>query len=268
MSQDLTEVQNVQLGVVTAVIEGLLLQPTMYWKNARQQKLPFTVDPRIIYRGTGAAICNEMGQLGLQFGLTGYFQKLFTGDTGKAMTPYQEFMSATLGGGVAAVYAAPVELVMIQQQRIGGTLWGTPLRVAREHGLLSGGLGRGLLMAIGRDSIYVSGLLGVAPICTDYFMRERGMSQMTAGLWASLIGGVSAAVFSHPMDVIKTCMQGDLGRATYGGTADTAAKLWRQGGAKRMFDGCFWRTVNITATVFIANECRMRLPRHLFPDRR
>ena len=28
-----------------------LLQATNYWKNAKQQRLPFTLDPRVLYRG-------------------------------------------------------------------------------------------------------------------------------------------------------------------------------------------------------------------------
>ena len=40
------------------------------------QGLPFTLSPRILYRGLGAALTNEMGQMGLQFGVTGFLKKL------------------------------------------------------------------------------------------------------------------------------------------------------------------------------------------------
>jgi len=60
MSHALSEAQNIVLGTVAAFIEGAILQPTLYWKNARAMKLPFTINPRIIYRGTAASIFNEM----------------------------------------------------------------------------------------------------------------------------------------------------------------------------------------------------------------
>jgi hypothetical protein len=56
MSNNLTEFQNFQIGVVAAFIEGVILQPTLYWKNAKAQKLPFSMNPTIIYRGTSASI--------------------------------------------------------------------------------------------------------------------------------------------------------------------------------------------------------------------
>jgi hypothetical protein len=42
---------------------------------------------------------------------------------------------------------------------------------------------------------------------------------------------------------------------------NTSIILYKYGGGNsmnRFFSGCFWRTVNITATVYIANECRIR----------
>ncbi len=56
MVQELTEGQNATIGVIAALFEGLLLQPTLYWKNAKAQGLPFTLNPRILYRGTSASV--------------------------------------------------------------------------------------------------------------------------------------------------------------------------------------------------------------------
>ena len=63
--EDLTGTENGLLGVTSALLEGVLLQPTLYWKNMRQQRLPLSIDPRLIYRGMGAALCNEAGQMGM-----------------------------------------------------------------------------------------------------------------------------------------------------------------------------------------------------------
>ena len=64
MSTALSEVQNMQLGVLAAFIEGVILQPTLYWKNAKALSLPFTLNPKLIYRGTAASIFNEMQMMG------------------------------------------------------------------------------------------------------------------------------------------------------------------------------------------------------------
>jgi hypothetical protein len=75
-----------------------------------------------------------------------------------------------------------------------------------------------------------------------------------ANFYASVLGGIVAAVPSHPFDLIKTLMQGDLGRVKYGTPSGTMKAIWAEGKMRRLFSGGFWRTLNITATVYIANE--------------
>ena len=70
--EQLSELENVAIGASAAFVEAVILQPTIYWKNAAQQGLPFTLNPRILFRGLGASLANEMGQMGFQYGTTGW----------------------------------------------------------------------------------------------------------------------------------------------------------------------------------------------------
>lgn len=161
MPDKLTEGQNVTIGVVAAVLEGVILQPTLYWKNARAQKAPFTMNPRVIYRGTLASCLNECQMLGLQFGCTGFFQRVIDKHGGKANT---ELVSSALGGLFPTIFTCPIELVMIQQQRFGGSFFLTLGSVWSQYGSLSAGLSRGLIPTVGRDVICVVGMLGITPL--------------------------------------------------------------------------------------------------------
>ena len=138
---------------------------------------------------------------------------------------------------------------------------------------------------MGRDAIYVGGMLGATPIVQRRLVERRGLAEPAlpvasttlepairvdtaadaalTSLAASMLGGVIGALLSHPLDVVKTCMQGDLARATYGGSFEAMRALLRVGGIARLYHGATWRTVNITATVWIANECSLRLPKHI-----
>ena len=252
MSKNLTEGENVTVGVLAAFVEGVILQPTLYWKNAKAQKLPFTMNPRVIYRGTAASLYNEMQMMGLQFGLTGLFQRFNLGEYGAAM----------FGGATAAIFASPVELVMIQQQKFGGNILQTSSRIVSEFGAM--GMFRGLMPAMIRDALYVSGFLGITPLTQNYLMERHKMSAVESGFWASMLGGVAAAVPSHPLDLVKTCMQGDMKQSTYTSMTKSFRGLLNEGGVRRLFSGCFWRSFNIIATVYIANECRVRFPPLLF----
>ena len=76
--QQLSEGENAVLGVACGVIEVTCLQSTNYLKNAAQQGLPMTADPRVLYRGYLANVCNMGGVTGFQFFLNGGIKKMMT----------------------------------------------------------------------------------------------------------------------------------------------------------------------------------------------
>ena len=260
--QDLTNSENALLGGATAVVVGLTLQPTLYWKNSAQQGKPFTMNPRVIYRGLGAALTAEIGQMGLQFFLTSAVKKIVAGDHAKELSAVEEMSSAILGGALSALYTAPVELVMIQQQNFGGSLPGTAIRIIRQQGLQS--LSRGLIATASRDAVYTLGLLGICPVLQKKFQREMRCGESTAAFLASCIGGSICGAISCPLDAVKTCMQGDIERNNYEGFVKTFRTCQRQG---RLFGGVGWRVVNITGTLVIANEFRIRASSLMFPGK-
>tara|TARA_B100000513_G_scaffold128250_1_gene57076 strand:+ start:736 stop:1818 length:1083 start_codon:yes stop_codon:yes gene_type:complete len=280
--EGLTDGENTTIGVVAAATESIILQPTLYWKMARQQGLPFTVDPRLLYRGIAANLVNGVGQLAIGFGVTGVFKRALKGSSGEPIPPRTDdsaassrdaapsaptaptassaatdLVAATGSGVVVAFFATPVELVMIQQQMHGGGMLGTPLRIIRDHGAAGHGLLRGLFPAAVRDGLYMCGLLGITPIVQRRLHENYGMPSSAASLAASVVGGLSGAVLSHPFDVVKTCMQGDLKKLSYGTFRETWKLCWEQG---KMARGIGWRAANISATAYIANECSIRLP--------
>ena len=56
--QQLNESENTRLGIASGLIEVTCMQSTNYLKNAKQQGLPFTLDPRKLYRcGAPAKHC-------------------------------------------------------------------------------------------------------------------------------------------------------------------------------------------------------------------
>lgn len=270
----LTDTENVGIGLLAAFIEAVVLQPTLYWKNARAQGLPFTINPRIIYRGTGASLANEMQMMGVQFGITGalqrsYWQWRLKGalKNENTTTAAEEIGLATVAGMISAVFTSPVELIMINQQRAGGSIVAQLRAIAINKGLLQNGLGRGMGLAVLRDGIYVAGMLGVTPTLQSHLQNSKGYSEASAGLYASIVGGCLAAVISHPADLVKTCMQGDLEKSRFAGIRQTFAVLIAEGGVLRLYHGLMWRTINIVSTVYIANEVRVRASAHLLGSR-
>jgi solute carrier family 25 carnitine/acylcarnitine transporter 20/29 len=149
--------------------------------------------------------------MGLQFLFTGVAKKYLSGHGGQDghghLSAKSDFMAAGVGGLLSSFFTTPVEMVMIQQQKFGGSFIGTTRSIIKTHGVTNNGIMRGLMGAASRDAIYVSGMLAVTPLVREYLIENYDTPHALAGLYASLLGGVCAAVPSHPFDVIKTCMQ-------------------------------------------------------------
>mmetsp|Transcript_25928 Transcript_25928/g.82107 ORF Transcript_25928/g.82107 Transcript_25928/m.82107 type:complete len:283 (+) Transcript_25928:1268-2116(+) len=261
--EGMTDGENVILGVASASLVAVTLQPTLYWKNAAAHGLPFTLRPSLLFRGCGVNLLKESSEMALQFAVAG---RMKSGGGGCSLSSAAREMSGAIGGGTfGALLVTPFECVMIQQQLHGTSLLATPSRIARRFGVLSGGLYRGLAIAASRDAIYVGGMLGLTPVVRRYLVEDRGLPSTRAGMLAAAVGGVAGGVLSHPWDVVKTCMQGDLERIRYGTASQTLRNLIREGGPMALFRGVGWRTLNITLTVFIAGEVCAHLPRYLLP---
>jgi len=181
--ENLTEIENIILGGCAAFCEAIILQPTLYWKNAMQQGLKFTINPRLLYRGLSASLANEMGQMGFQFGTTGYIKKILIKGENRNCTPKEEVLSALIGGFLVAPLASFLECMMIQQQKFGGTLVQTPLRISRRYGTIS--ILRGFVSCSIRDSIYVGCFLGITPILQKYLIKDYNISLTNSGMYAS-----------------------------------------------------------------------------------
>ena len=157
--QRLSGGENCVLGMVTGIMSKACNYPFLVWKNTMQQGLPLSstwtsagggFNPLLVYRGLPVACMNLGGTNAVQFGLTGAFQKVLanSGFSQDAVTVGGSFLGGLFSGIPCSIW----ELVMIQQQRFGGSLVGTPKKFVQEHGV--GILTRGWTMTMGRESMF------------------------------------------------------------------------------------------------------------------
>ena len=240
--------QNAGLGAAAGTCQVLILQPLTFWKNAAQQGLPLSINPLVLYRGVFANTMNMAILTGLQFPVAGAIGRVITGGTERELVDAEQIAAALGGGIVSGFVCAPMELIMIQQQRFGTTLLGTTQRVVSEFGCFGSGLYRGLAVSCGREGAFACGCLGVGPALARQF-REQPSLRLDPGiaeLAGAIAAGILAAIVSHPMDTVKTCMQGDLERTRYGSLPSSARSLFDQGGV-----GVFFRGLAIRASQYV-----------------
>ena len=261
--EKLSPLQNTALGVVCGSIEVSITQPTLYCKNASQQGLKLSLDPRLLYRGLGVSILNMGIATGLQFPLTGAVTNLIKRGEKRPLGGVERVMAGLVGGMLSALACSPMELIMIQQQRLGTSLLETPKAVIQARGVT--GLWRGTTMTSGREGLYTAGYLGIGPVLTEKLQHDYGFSVGAAKIGGAITAGVFAASASHPMDTIKTCMQGDIKGEKYTSVMDTAKTLWAEGGAKRFINGWSFRTGRMIVAVFILAETQQFMAPVMFP---
>ena len=214
MSTKLNELQNATVGMTVGVIEVLCLQPFNYCKNMIQQGQPLSADPRKLYRGVGANAVNMGSCTMIQFAVGGSLKKLVLGGEKRQLKSYEEMGTGITAGVISAFAATPLELVMIQQQRKGGGTVETIKSIAAPNHIL-----RGFIGAAVREGLWTCGYLSIPPIVRRN-LRENFPDQFDsdtkARIPAALLGGLFACYLTQPFDTVKTCMQGDIERKTYG----------------------------------------------------
>mmetsp|Transcript_35817 Transcript_35817/g.71274 ORF Transcript_35817/g.71274 Transcript_35817/m.71274 type:complete len:272 (-) Transcript_35817:87-902(-) len=261
--QRLTSTENLLLGLAAGMGTKTLNYPLLHWKNRAQQGLTISFKPSIVYRGLPMAMLNLGGTTAVQFGLTGFFQKKLADERG-ALSKQRELMSSFLAGLVSGIPCSMYELTMIQQQRHGGTVLGTPARLVREFG--ANVIFRGTIMTMCRESLYTMSMLGGTPIIQRKLMEDFNLETSPALAAGSIITAVCSVIATHPLDTIKTCMQGDCAQTEYTSITGTGrAIVAKHGVVQGLFQGLGWRIALISSTFFLVNKIKVVIAPIMFP---
>jgi len=264
-----TEKENLALGMASGCAEQLMIQPMLYFKMNSQMGIPFScsqLHPRIMYRGTFISCCNFSALCGLQFLCSGIFQKLVADGSPKDLDFRQEVAAGFLGGAASGPLCSSMELIMIQQQRFGGTSAGTFMRLLRAHG--AGSLMRGLLPSTARESFYTAGYLGTVPATRKHMSERYGLPWWLGDFLGASGAGIFCTFITQPLDTVKTCMQGDMTRSKYGSFTQTFKTLHKEYGSLRAFyRGYWWRCGMVIIDFLALNAIATTMAPIMFPAR-
>uniref|UniRef100_A0A7S1GDU4 Mitochondrial carrier protein n=1 Tax=Bicosoecida sp. CB-2014 TaxID=1486930 RepID=A0A7S1GDU4_9STRA len=264
MSGRLTGAENAAVGGVGGVLEVIALQPFNYAKNARQQGMPLTADPRKLYRGVLPNVLNMGSCTVWQFVACGAIVKLMQGGEERDPTDVER-MASGLGAGVSsAVLGGPLELMMIQQQRKGGSL------VSHLGKLAGPTMTRGIIPTAAREGVWAFGFLSLPPIMrAQLTTRWPAVFSSTdrARTGAALSAAGVACLASQPFDTVKTCMQGDVERSRFRGMGHTFGTLYKESGLGAFYRGVEWRYARMVIAIWILDKVREDLGRIMFPSK-
>merc|ERR1719203_2377339 len=202
----------------------------------------------------------------IQFSAGGFLKKAVLGlgdDPRRALKVHEEMGVGVAAGVASALVGSPLELVMIQQQVTGRGTAATFGSVASPRHFLRGFVGTSV-----REGLWCCGFLSIPPI-VRWYLREtypaRFDSEAKARVPASLLGGLFACYLTQPFDTVKTCMQGDIERKTFG-TFTATAKVISKDGITAFYRGATFRYGRMVCAVFMMDVLQSAVGPMLYPS--
>jgi len=265
MSTKLNEFENATVGAVAGAIEVAVLQPLNYFKNMVQQGVPIQKSPLIWYRGVFSNVTNMGSCTMIQFSIGGAAKKSILGTESRSLYAYEEMGAGVFAGVLSAFVGSPLELVMIQQQRKGGSTGSTIKSIANPATI-----GRGFVGAAVREGLWTCGYLSIPPIVRRQLREhypEKFDSDAKARVPASLSGALFACYLTHPFDTMKTCMQGDIEKIKFKSLSHTARTVYGESGVPGFYRGATFRYGRMCIAVGLLDTLGSAIGPLLYPHR-
>ena len=243
--------QNIPLNIKNTV-------PLITYKITSQDGRPMPKNIQGWYRGVVANAGAVAPITAFQMAVNGGLERLIlAGDTSRELQAHEKIGAAMGAGAISSILYSPLDLVVIQQQKLATSIGGALSAVTKEHGMAA--LFRGFMSCAVRESIYTAGYLGVGPVATQHiktmhpFFSENEQAARIAG---SCFAGTMAAVMTHPVDTAKTCMQGDMASTTYRNARSALGQVYSEHGIGGLYRGGAARTARICGAFFIVDNVR------------
>jgi len=226
-----------------------------------------------LYKGVASPLFGQMLFNAVQFLSYGQAKKFLQSDPEQDLTIKQLFIAGAITGFAVSFVEGPVDLLKSQMQvqifnekagsgpKLYTSVFDCGKKIVTNHGVR--GLYQGLGATIIRDIPAVSCYFGVYELCRRWFAGPNGdVNKLSAShlLISGGVGGLLYWVFTYPIDVVKSSMQGDStikSQRKYSSIIDCAQKLYAQGGVRTFFRGitpCLLRAFPANAACFFAYE--------------
>eukprot|EP00976_Prorocentrum_cordatum_P071630 1180407-Prorocentrum_minimum.AAC.1 len=252
----LSGTENVVLGAAGGIVETCIQMPLITYKICVQEGRALPKNFGGWYRGVFANAASLAPITALQMFANGVLEKTITGGQ-RPPSELEQIATAMGAGSISALIYSPVDLLVIQQQKLKLPPMPAISHIVKHYGPL--GMYRGFNACVVREAIYTAGYLGLAPVAVGRLNKMAPWFEenpSTTRLIGACIGGTVAAMLTHPMDTAKTCLQADIGKEVYQNTRTAIPKIYEQGGIGMLYQGGLARTARLCGAFFIINSVR------------
>eukprot|EP01130_Rhizamoeba_saxonica_P010227 TRINITY_DN418_c0_g1_i2.p1 TRINITY_DN418_c0_g1~~TRINITY_DN418_c0_g1_i2.p1 ORF type:complete len:294 (+),score=46.73 TRINITY_DN418_c0_g1_i2:84-965(+) len=254
---ELNNSENLKIGALGGTMETLIQMPLVTMKICVQEGRPYPKSFKAWYRGVWIIAGSIAPVHAIQLFSNGVITKMLRNGSDRDLSLPEVFLSASIAGSISALFYGPADLLVIQQQKLNKSLFGTLSVLTQKFGKFA--VFRGLGSSVIREALYSCGYIALAPIFSkvlrqhsDYFVHNH----LKTAIVSSTIAGIIAAILTHPIDTVKTCIQADMERKLHPNLASSFPQLYKQGGIKSLYRGFIFRTMRLSGAFFIINNLR------------
>jgi hypothetical protein len=236
--------QSMLLGSISGISETILQMPLITYKICRQNNRKL---PKYIlgwYRGTFIQ-CVSIAPI-TSFQVT--FNSMLNNEFNKLnkLNNQNKIFISGFSGLLSAFIYTPVDFITIQQQKCKESFRNIITNNIKNKPILI--FWRGLIPCIIRESIYVSGFLGLNTLISNQIKKKIHINNYISNIYSSLLTGVIVSVITHPFDTIKTIIQTDLNNKGFGNIAHILVK---NKGLKGLYKGIIPRSLRTCGAFYI-----------------
>lgn len=245
--QKLKPLESIGIGTVTGFATVSVYLPLWAIKMRVQCDLPFTLNPRVLYRGYSIGLATMVPVTAFEIFNASQVESVISSEN--MVTARQRIFSSFVGGLTSSLITNPLNLIGTQQHKYGTTPLNTIKTLTSQFGIR--GIYVGLPTIAIADGIFSCAFWGVFPLIKHYannYSENQTLSSFTAGVGA----GLPTAILTHPLDLIKTVQHQHADEKGKNGFIHCVKEIYSKYGSVGFFRGLVPRTIGMTATVLTA----------------
>lgn len=196
--------ESLAAGCLTGSVATFVNMPAWALSTRVQQGQPFTLNPRILYRGTAVVLSTMVPSTMAQLTATAYIERSYEKSVGGSTTisPEARMLTSFMGGATASPLSNMITLTITQQHKHSiSAFLPTAKDFLKKHSARR--LFTGLPSTMMADGLFILSFYGLAPTIKKH-IRAADSENVLFDVGSGFLAGWFAAVATHPAVRVKT----------------------------------------------------------------
>jgi uncharacterized protein (DUF2062 family) len=241
--QPFKPIESLAIGAAAGCVGFTVNLPFWATKMRSQCNLPYTLDPRILYRGYTTGLTLMVPITSFQVFNTSRVENFAAGST---VSPKHKILASFMGGALVSIITNPLNLIGTQQHKHNYlSPYKTFITMTNHYGIRSLFIGAPV-MAI-TEGLFVTSFYGMFPFFKPY-LEKHTQNKYAVAFGAAVLSALPTTIITHPLDRLRA-MQHQFADEKKKHEVKNCIKELYQNNRSTFFKGLIPRTAGTVCTV-------------------